>query len=150
MTPGPLSLKRVLVYAAIFGLPWVAIVALVLFLAGCAAAPAQIAPVQITGEATAPPRAAVYRALGTRDPAFAYPACYDFAFAAFDRMREAGQHPLLVAALTETGEGHMLVALDGIAFDNRYPRPVPIYRLPYALIEASGDGVTWHKIAGAS
>jgi hypothetical protein len=134
------AIRRGLIYAAIVIVPWAVIGVGCAMLAGCAGA-----PLTISDDPMAPPRAAVYRAIGERDPSFAFPACYDLAFAAFDRMRAAGEHPILVAALTETGEGHMLVEADGLAFDNRYSRPQPIDSLPYRWIEASADGVSWFK-----
>lgn len=126
--------------AALFTLP---------LLAACASP--DLMPV---GELATPPAAAIYWAVGERYPAHPYPDCNDYARATAARLAAAGDRPRFAAALTETGEGHMVVTLDDprqgtIVFDNRYARPQPWRHLPYTWLEVSApdDTTTWYKIA---
>jgi hypothetical protein len=139
MTPAPISLRKLAVWTAAFIAPWSVIA---LTVAGCA-----YKPLRISDDPAPPPAAAIYWAVGMDMPSEGKD-CNQFARENFARLTAQGKHPRYVAAITETGEGHMLVEAGGLAFDNRFARPVPMRMLPYRLVEASENGINWFRIFG--
>lgn len=105
------------------------------------------------GELATPPASAIYWSMNLRYPAHPFPDCNDYARATAARLAAAGDHPRYAAALTETGEGHMVVTLDTprgtLVYDNRYRLPQPWRHLPYTWLEVSApdDATIWYKIA---
>lgn len=121
-------------------------IATVALLSGCATQPMQLTQ----GPLTTPPSIAVYWAMNAPRPPHPVDAygldCNDYARAAFSRLSRAGYHPRYVVAIIPNGEGHMVVELDGLAYDNLRKRPVPIETLGYQWVEASSDGLVWYSV----
>jgi hypothetical protein len=155
MNPAPISLRKLAVWIAAFIAPWSAIGGIVVALSGCASGPMMTGP-------DAAPSPAVQIAWYVADPV-AHPRpphktdCNDYAVANAAKLRAEGLSPYFVVARTETGEGHMVVAVDQggdtLIYDNRLPqpdKPVSWRMLDYRWIEASGDGVRWFRIGSVS
>jgi Bacterial transglutaminase-like cysteine proteinase BTLCP len=150
--PGPVSIRRLLVYAACVIAPWTAIGIACILASGCVSDLMQAGATPVV-----PPRFAFYLA----DPdKFARPAhekdCNDYAVERAARLRAEGLAPYFVVAIAETGEGHMVTAIDHngetLIYDNRLPepdKPIPWRHLHYRWIEREGAGHVWYPIINA-
>lgn len=74
--------------------------------------------------------------------------CEDFALACRKLLRDRGVDSRLVFCQTETGEGHLVLEVDGWILDNRESKVVPRETLEYNWISISGyrPGDPWHTI----
>jgi hypothetical protein len=150
--PGPVSIRRALVYAACVILPWAAIAIALILSSGCASGLMQSGATPVV-----PPRLAFYLAA---PETFVRPAhekdCNDYAVERAARLRAEGLAPYFVVALVETGEGHVVTAIDRdgetLIYDNRLPepdRPIPWQHLRYRWVQREGAGHVWYPITNA-
>jgi hypothetical protein len=143
-----ISIRRLLLYGAWVFLPWAAIVVTAILASGC------VSDLMQSGDTPAvAPRLAFYLAEPDR---FKRPPhekdCNDYAVERAARLRAEGIEPYFVAAIVETGEGHMVTAFDRngetLIYDNRLPEPdtpIPWRQLRYRWIERE-RGHVWYPI----
>lgn len=135
--------KRAAIYAAIIVVPWLVVGAATLLVARCASG----ATMQ-TGEAVAPPAAAISWAVGQRYAAHAYPDCNDYTVAAMARLTAVGEHPRAAVAILPNGEGHMVATFDyrGETYVvTNGSGPIPWESLDWVWVSRQ-DGLVWRAI----
>jgi predicted transglutaminase-like cysteine proteinase len=77
--------------------------------------------------------------------------CEDFALAARKLLREKGIETRLVHCNDETGEGHMVLSVNGWIIDNRQKKVLSntkMIKLGYEFLNISGteNGEAWHQL----
>jgi hypothetical protein len=146
---GPVSIRRMFIYAASVIVPWAAIGIVCILSSGCVSDLMQSGVTPVV-----PPRLALYFAEPDK---FARPPhqkdCNDYAVERAARLRAEGLEAYFVVAITETGEGHVVTAVDRnggtLIYDNRLPepdKPIPWWHLRYRWLQREGAGHVWYPI----
>ena len=171
------AILRLLVYAACIAVPWTAIGIGCVVLGGCVSGLTRSGPIRSgpirsgpipsgpmhsglmrSGtEPVVPPRLAFYLADPEKFPRPAHEKdCNDYAVKRAAALRAQGLDPYFVVAIVETGEGHVVTALDRdgetLVYDNRLPEPdspIPWHYLRYRWIERERAGHLWYPIIDA-